>query len=529
MAAQNTEDVYTWFHRLHLAFAVHEYWEEFRENCTVDEMTDRELYAGVIRAVGKTDDKEVMLIVRFLHLICRLVDGKNPDTQYIGKREGTPLETALGVFGLLSASCNYLDEEDIEYAKMLIRQQSVVVCCQNGDFEKAEDVYYRMWEDIQSSSREEQVVKDKLFELVTIRRGRNVQRYLARNSYQSFHKKMVNILSKIHSNFEKTWLFDVYAKLHPEDGNEGKEQTHIIDESMEMSDGGIEDIDDNDSVESTENRVREISSTPETDEDIVLTYTELKRCKSMLLESVGNGKKNGKEKKRKHQDVAALEDVIDNSQNNNNSVEKRIKLRKQHKSLDDSDDDNTHLSENLIKSPYFDNSDDDGDRGREKNKTSPRKSRQSRQEVSLQRRGRNHRDDDAEDAGSDKSDHASPHYGIRGYRYTSAGLRGNRNDLQETGEAVDWSESDCDVPTPSSHIPAWRDICHPTRHTLYTSPKRMSQRRKWTDTEVEYLKEGVKLFGVGQWAQIRSSFKFEGRTNVHLKDKWRTLTQHGAV
>ena len=71
-------------------------------------------------------------------------------------------------------------------------------------------------------------------------------------------------------------------------------------------------------------------------------------------------------------------------------------------------------------------------------------------------------------------------------------------------------------------------------------PKRTAAdiRRKWfnikdvsvytriafSSEEEQYLKEGVKKFGVGCWMEILRTYPFHPkRSNVDLKDKWRNL------
>ncbi|XP_028257547.1 telomeric repeat binding factor a [Parambassis ranga] len=49
------------------------------------------------------------------------------------------------------------------------------------------------------------------------------------------------------------------------------------------------------------------------------------------------------------------------------------------------------------------------------------------------------------------------------------------------------------------------------------------RKRMWTDIETQKLKEGVKKFGEGNWSKIKAYYSFKDRTNVNLKDRWRTL------
>ncbi|KAK7333121.1 hypothetical protein VNO80_29885 [Phaseolus coccineus] len=64
--------------------------------------------------------------------------------------------------------------------------------------------------------------------------------------------------------------------------------------------------------------------------------------------------------------------------------------------------------------------------------------------------------------------------------------------------------------------------------SIDNSPQaRQSRRRKrrWSSLEEETLRAGVKMFGEGNWATIRSFYSniFDNRSGVDLKDKWRNM------
>ncbi|KAK0156331.1 Telomeric repeat-binding factor 2 [Merluccius polli] len=62
--------------------------------------------------------------------------------------------------------------------------------------------------------------------------------------------------------------------------------------------------------------------------------------------------------------------------------------------------------------------------------------------------------------------------------------------------------------------------------SLFTSSRASSRGKHghlWSDEESSNLKEAVARFGEGNWAKIMAKYKFKNRTNVNLKDRWRTM------
>ncbi|XP_044843800.1 telomeric repeat-binding factor 2 isoform X2 [Mauremys mutica] len=54
-----------------------------------------------------------------------------------------------------------------------------------------------------------------------------------------------------------------------------------------------------------------------------------------------------------------------------------------------------------------------------------------------------------------------------------------------------------------------------------------SKKQRWTVQESEWIREGVKKFGEGNWKIICKKFPFENRTAVMIKDRWRTMKKLG--
>ncbi|ELP85020.1 hypothetical protein EIN_079420 [Entamoeba invadens IP1] len=53
--------------------------------------------------------------------------------------------------------------------------------------------------------------------------------------------------------------------------------------------------------------------------------------------------------------------------------------------------------------------------------------------------------------------------------------------------------------------------------------KQKKKKRRFSEEETQNLIDGVKQYGIGHWKNILGSYKFDGRSCVDLKDKWRNI------
>jgi len=72
---------------------------------------------------------------------------------------------------------------------------------------------------------------------------------------------------------------------------------------------------------------------------------------------------------------------------------------------------------------------------------------------------------------------------------------------------------------------------HPPDEGIFDSQGNVLKRRPWTVEEKNCIKQGVKQHGLGEWAEIKSTFGHElrNRTSVQIKDCWRTMLKHKEV
>ncbi|XP_031586781.2 telomeric repeat-binding factor 2 isoform X2 [Oreochromis aureus] len=97
----------------------------------------------------------------------------------------------------------------------------------------------------------------------------------------------------------------------------------------------------------------------------------------------------------------------------------------------------------------------------------------------------------------------------------------------------------------SARLLKWNQLYHDAKESKgdkesYVTPNKSSsdmstisnsgqRKRKWTESETQKLKDGVKKFGEGNWCKIKEYYGFKDRTNVNLKDRWRTMKKSNII
>jgi hypothetical protein len=62
-------------------------------------------------------------------------------------------------------------------------------------------------------------------------------------------------------------------------------------------------------------------------------------------------------------------------------------------------------------------------------------------------------------------------------------------------------------------------------------PKGSTKKRPWSEEERDAVRDGVATHGYGEWVTILDAYQnvFDERTNVMVKDCWRTMVKNGST
>ncbi|XP_041369231.1 telomeric repeat-binding factor 1-like [Gigantopelta aegis] len=511
-----------------LEFVCKRVWQELKETHQV-KLTSVDYVQGVL---GEDFDKTPhhTCLIHLLLVMCKLMDGEKYDTRYGDEYGPTVLEQVASSFSCLIGHRMILDCENIvcksnEY-KTLIMKQAVFVCCRDGNFEMAKEVFTRQWNDVDESALE---AKKEVLEVLMSEDAQHET--LMSDSYETFLDEMITFLDEIFRRLPEPFLFKLARSYDP----------------VVMGTGDVSY-----SVESSyfkvANKQGHKSPTSLSPQAAASLSEKLHRCRMQTMQELAGfekdspGKKSQSNSKRRNssQDDTCMQDENEL----HNGVNTEVRSRKTPTKSRTKDlpvvvkkvkQDERKLKETTNKS-----------------RKTPTKSRTKDLSVVLKTAKEDRKklkdatnnyadhfpltprfEDEMEDQSSrQKNKGASSSVISQEFRYKKNRNRSNRHDHSSEPES-DVSDMDIDEDGRPPHLKQIQGQNRIKPHLRFNpkcnrTPEGTIPRSNWTEDEEEAFYLEVMQHGVGNWKLIQDSLNTT-RTNVALKDKWRQLNRSGKL
>ncbi|CAB4005839.1 telomeric repeat-binding factor 2-like [Paramuricea clavata] len=91
---------------------------------------------------------------------------------------------------------------------------------------------------------------------------------------------------------------------------------------------------------------------------------------------------------------------------------------------------------------------------------------------------------------------------------------------QKNAKQVAWDGSDSDSSFDDNVIPIG-----------IARKKKKTAKCAWSQDEMDYIRDGIQMFGAGDWAAIRDHYPFQiaHQNSVKIKDKYRNMVKNGLI
>ncbi|XP_074929851.1 telomeric repeat-binding factor 2 isoform X2 [Chelonoidis abingdonii] len=416
----------------------------------------------------------VSRLLRIMQFLSRIEEGENLDCTFDTESELTPLESAIGVLELIEREFP-VSEVAMESVRKMVKQAAVIICIKKREFDKASKI-------LKKNMAKDPSTQKLRTELLSIIREKNLSHTMIRNfSYKTFQQSAFQFLETYLEDSEPFLLTMAKKTLNSECIDETKKLA-LVPEPVEVATPKPVEVAKQpspaapDSVEvakqpsaGTPDSVEVAKQPPVAAPDSVEVA---KQPQVVAPDSVEMSSKDSERLKRQreednpHLETSETSDVP-------KSPPKSKRLLTISRLIMEQDSQSTELSE------------------------TPDSSQESVVSSAF------------------RTLVQKPHVQCVSSRSPKP-LKARWNTLNEREEKDTWSEED----------ELFLDKKSPGRNS-HSSSGLGSKKQRWTVQESEWIREGVKKFGEGNWKIICQKFPFENRTTVMIKDRWRTMKKLG--
>ncbi|KAL5016926.1 hypothetical protein ScPMuIL_006515 [Solemya velum] len=463
-------------------------WNQFKkyDSLEPDLMNLRDLIQGVLgRPIS--EDLETLQRVRLLLIMCRLTDGENYTTRYADGQVLTPLEDVTKAFSDLLSPLPIALCKEGQLLQHEIQYQAVLTCCRQGDFENAESVFQRQCESEESLFDAQ---KEKIKKVLKSKTSSHPE--IVENSFNALIKKIKAFLQKVMDCFEEPFIIKV-LKAYMRD----KDRREDLDDGSKSQESGLK-----------------------------MGQGLMKAMAADLDVSSDSGLCNADESTKLRPTLSAIRKKTINNLVHNCRTKRQ----------------GTQTEENGLHGGGMDSSD---------HENSPRSPRKRKVLESL-RKARRNLEDTTEKLANDlnmNAEMSSPNQRLssspresptmKKFRYRKNLKRADRHqpDLEESSDSDSTpDESQSVLGGSPQHLPQssrLRLSLQPTSPSTASSTRQSvishwKRKGAWGQDETEEFYKAVKKYGIGNWALIKEKL-CSNRSNVQMKDKWRTIIKNGDV
>ncbi|XP_074864372.1 telomeric repeat-binding factor 2 isoform X2 [Carettochelys insculpta] len=445
-----------------------------------------------------TKDPTISRLLRIMQFLSRIEEGENLDCTFDKETELTPLESAIGVLELINREFP-VSEETMDSIRKMVKEAAVIVCIKKRDFEKASKI-------LKKNMAKDPNTQKLRTELLSIIREKNFSHPMIRNfSYKAFQQSAFQFLETYLEDSEPFLLMMAKKTLNSEYTDDTKQQA-TAPEPVEVAKQPAS------AATSEPVEVAKQPASAATSEPVEVAKQPASAATSEPVEVA-----------QQPVPAATSEPVEVAQQPVPPTAPEPVEVAKQPAAVDPNSVEMSPKSSERLKrqreeeNPPLETS--DIPKPLPKSKRLLTISRLIMEQDSQSSELSETPDSSQEPVVSSASRPPvqKTHVQLVSSRSPKL-LRARWNTSNGQEEKDTWSEED----------ELFLDKGSFGRNS-HSSSIFGSKKQRWTVQESEWIKEGVKKFGEGNWKMICKKFPFENRTSVMIKDRWRTMKKLGLL